>query len=152
MSCNNPAIRAEFGLGRISPVRALASRSSGEALAGRYTDLISATADRSCSVFTRVLLWVFVDRVAIHVARKFRVLHRERNQRLGVPAGIDAGGAVVEGAVGRSSILPTSRTLVGRFFHYGRRAIRGHPVHDEGGVSLVVNRQPARILALLEVR
>ena len=41
--------------------------------------------------------------------------------------------------------------LVRRFFQNGRRAIRGNPVQDEGGVSLVVNRQPARILALLEV-
>lgn len=42
--------------------------------------------------------------------------------------------------------------LIGRFFHYGRRAVRGNLVQDEGRASLVVNRQPARIRALLEVR
>jgi hypothetical protein len=42
--------------------------------------------------------------------------------------------------------------LIGRFFHYGWRAVRGNLVQDEGRVSLVVYRQPARIRALLEVR
>jgi hypothetical protein len=44
------------------------------------------------------------------------------------------------------------RGLIGRFFHYGRRAVRGNLVQDEGRVSLVVNRQPVRIRTLLEVR
>ena len=41
--------------------------------------------------------------------------------------------------------------LIGRFFHHGWRAVRGNLVQDEGRVSLVVNRQPARIRTLLEV-